>query len=65
MNILNLKLKDLFHNYLIKVFSIISSSRLILIFLISLLNKFSQINVFFAYKLEAEIGNLFKILLHP
>ena len=35
-------------------------------FLFSLSNKFSmKLNIFFAYKLEADTGNLFKILLSP
>ena len=51
---------------IIKVLSIISSSRLILIFLFSLSYKFeTKLNTFFAYKFDAEVGSLFKILLSP
>ena len=47
----------------INVFFIISSSKFMLIFLFSLSYKLStKLNTFFAYKFEAEIGNLFKIL---
>ena len=59
---LNLNIKgSISINYLINVFSIISSSKLILIFLFSLSYKFdTKLNTFFAYKFEAEIGSLFK-----
>ena len=51
---LNLKLKDLFPYYFINVFIMISSSKLIFIFLF-LSNKLStELNIFFAYKLDAE-----------
>ena len=65
MNILNLNIKGSISIIpLINVLSIISSSKLIFIFLLSLSNKLStKLKTFFAYRFEAETGNLFKILL--
>ena len=48
------------------VLSIISSSKLIFNFLFSLSYKLEiKLNTFLAYKLEADIGNLFNIFASP